>query len=136
LLRYKGVPLVVLVFPISDQVDDEYRKLDQAYVLYPQRKIREICEEYAIPMLDLTEAIYREGGITLFRDYLHLNAKGNDVVTNELQNYVVDTLEHQIGEGGDTNLGTKTNSQPSLRFGARTKKHFLAQSRPSMDSGW
>jgi len=136
LLRYKGVPLVVLVFPISDQVDDEYRKLDQAYVLYPQRKIREICEEYAIPMLDLTEALYREGGITLFRDYLHLNAKGNDVVTNELQNYVVDTLEHQIGEGGDTNLGTKTNSQPSLRFGARTKKHFLAQSRPSMDSGW
>lgn len=100
LLNQKGVSLVVLVFPISDQVSDEFRKLDQAYVLYPQRKIREICEEYAIPMLDLTEAIYMEGGITLFRDYLHLNGQGNDVVANELQKYVVDTLEHQIEEAG------------------------------------
>jgi lysophospholipase L1-like esterase len=100
LLRDKGVPLVILVFPISDQVNHEYRKLDQAYLLYPQQKIREICEEYAIPMLDLTEAIYREGGITLFRDYLHLNGKGNDIVTNELQKYVVDTLENQIEEVG------------------------------------
>jgi lysophospholipase L1-like esterase len=91
---------MVLVSPISDQVNDEYRKLDRAFVLYPQQKIREICEEYAIPMLDLTEAIYREGGVTLFRDYLHLNAKGNDVVINELQKYVEDTLEHQSGEVG------------------------------------
>jgi lysophospholipase L1-like esterase len=90
LLRQKGVPLVVLVFPISDQVNDEYRRLDQAFVLYPQRKIREICDEYAIPMLDLTEVIYREGGITLFRDYLHLNGKGNDVVASELEKYLVD----------------------------------------------
>jgi lysophospholipase L1-like esterase len=100
LLRQQGVPLVVLVFPISDQVNDEYRKLDQAFVLYPQRKIFEICEEYAIPMLDLTEAIYREGGVILFRDYLHLNGQGNDVVANELQKYLADTLEHQIGEVG------------------------------------
>ena len=100
LLRQQGVPLVVLVFPVSDQVNEEYRNLDQAYVFYPQRKIREICEEYAIPMLDLTEAIYREGGIKLFRDYLHLNERGNDVVANELQKYLVDTLEHQIERVG------------------------------------
>jgi lysophospholipase L1-like esterase len=100
LLREQGVPLVVLVFPVSDQVNDEYRNLDQAYVFYPQRKIREICDEYEIPMLDLTEAIYREGGVKVFRDYLHLNERGNDVVANELQKYLVDTLEHQSREVG------------------------------------
>jgi lysophospholipase L1-like esterase len=100
LLREQGVPLVVLVFPVSDQVNDEYRNLDQAYVFYPQRKIREICDEYEIPMLDLTEAIYREGGVKVFRDYLHLNERGNDVVANELQEYLVDTLEHQSREVG------------------------------------
>ena len=96
LLREKGVALVVLVFPMSDQVDEQYRTLDEAYVLYPQRQIRAICDDYEIPMLDLTEAIYREGGTTLFRDHLHLNAQGNDVVTNELEKYLVDTLDRRL----------------------------------------
>ncbi len=39
LLSEQGIPLEVVVFPISDQVNDAYRKLDEAYVLYPQRKI-------------------------------------------------------------------------------------------------
>jgi lysophospholipase L1-like esterase len=93
LLRDRGVSLVVLVFPISDQVNHEYRKVDEAFVLYPQRKIHEICEDYGIPMLDLTGTIYREGGVTLYRDYLHLNGKGNDVVANELERYMVNLLE-------------------------------------------
>src|SRR5262249_782083 len=43
LLTARGIPLVVLIFPISDQVNDQYRKLDETYVLYPQGKIHEIC---------------------------------------------------------------------------------------------
>ena len=93
LLQEKRVSLVVLVFPMIDQVNERYRKLDEAYVLYPQRQIRAICDDYGIPMLDLTESLYREGGITLFRDHLHLNAQGNDVVTKELEKYLVDSLE-------------------------------------------
>ena len=89
LLAERGSSLVILVFPVSDQVNDQYRALDEAFVLYPQGKIREIGDDYAIPMLDLTEAIYQNGGLTLFRDYLHLNAKGNDIVTNELEKYLV-----------------------------------------------
>lgn len=92
LLTEKEISLVVLVFPVSDQVNDKYRKLDEAYILYPQGKLREICDAYAIPRLDLTESIYRNGGITLFGDYLHLNTKGNDVVTDELEKYLVDKL--------------------------------------------
>jgi lysophospholipase L1-like esterase len=93
LLRDKMVLLVVLVFPISEQVNPEYRGFDEAYVLYPQRRIRQICADYEIPMLDLTDALYREGGLTLFQDPLHLNGKGNDVVANELEKYIINFLE-------------------------------------------
>jgi lysophospholipase L1-like esterase len=92
LLGDRRVPLVVLVFPMRDQVNHEYRKLDEAFVLYPQQKIRAICDNRGIPMLDLTDIIYREGGVTLFRDHLHLNRKGNDVVADELEKYVVNML--------------------------------------------
>jgi len=89
LLSERRIPLELLVFPVSDQVNDTYRKLDEAYVLYPQSKIREICNEYAIPMLDLTDPIYRNGGAALFQDYLHLNGKGNDIVAHEIQKHLV-----------------------------------------------
>jgi len=46
--------------------------------------IPEICDEYAILMLG-TDPIYRKGGTKFFRDYLHLNGKGNDIVANEIQ---------------------------------------------------
>lgn len=96
MLREQGVALVVLVFPTVDQVDLQYRLLDEAYVLYPQRQIRAICEDHGIPLLDLTEALYQEGGTTLFRDQLHLNAQGNDIVTNALEKYLVDTLDRLL----------------------------------------
>jgi lysophospholipase L1-like esterase len=96
LLQEKGITLIVLVFPMVDQVDERHRTLDAAYVLYPQRQIRAICDDYGIPMLDLTEAIYRQGGTRLFRDHLHLTPQGNDVVTNELEKYLVDTLDRQL----------------------------------------
>ena len=82
---------------MSDQVNDSYRTLDETYVLYPQRKIREICDDFGIPILDLTETLYRQGGITLFRDHLHLNAKGNNVITDELENYLVEPLGLKSG---------------------------------------
>ena len=92
LLKERTVSLVVLIFPVSDQVNDQWRKLDEPYVLYPQGKIYEICDVYGIPRLDLTESLYRNGGVTLFRDFLHLNDKGNDIVTDELEKYLVNEL--------------------------------------------
>jgi len=91
LLQARGVSLVVLVFPISDQLNENYRKIDEAYVLYPQNRIREICDDYGIPILDLTETLYRNGGTTLFKDYLHLNGEGNNVVANALESYLADS---------------------------------------------
>lgn len=89
LLTDKGIPFIVLVYPIIDQVNDRYRRINKQYVLYPQRMIKKICDGYGIPELDLTNALYKNGGTTLFRDYLHLNEKGNDVVTDEVEKYLV-----------------------------------------------
>jgi GDSL-like Lipase/Acylhydrolase family len=78
-LAERGIRLAVLVFPMGDQFNAQYRKLDEAHVLYPQRRIREICDDLAIPRLDLTETIDKNGGRILFRgrDHVHLNALGN-----------------------------------------------------------
>ncbi len=92
LLANNGVPLRVLVFPVSDQVNDRYRRINKQYLLYPQSMINKISNSYEIPVLDLTDAIYKRGGITLYRDYLHLNGKGNDVVVDELQRYLVNEI--------------------------------------------
>lgn len=92
LVTAQGASLVVVVFPVSDQVNDHFRKLDEAYVLYPQTKIRRICEDYAIPMLDMTDPIYKNGGVGLFKDYLHLNPRGNDLVAHDLENFLVNKL--------------------------------------------
>ena len=92
LLQAKGISLVVLVFPVMDQVNESYRKADEAYVLYPQYRIREICDDYGIPILDLTETLYSNGGRTLFKDYLHLNGEGNNLVAAALESYLADNL--------------------------------------------
>ena len=89
LLTDKGISFIVLVYPVTDQVNDRYRRINKQYVLYPQRMIKKICDGYGIPELDLTNALYKNGGIALFRDYLHLNEKGNNVVANEVEKYLV-----------------------------------------------
>lgn len=67
-------------FPVVEQVDDAYRALDLDRVLYPQRRIGAICASIAVACLDLTESLHAAGGKALYRDYVRLNGKGNDVV--------------------------------------------------------
>jgi lysophospholipase L1-like esterase len=88
----KNIPLMIVIFPISDQVDDKYLKINKDYVLYPQNRIKEISAKYNIPYLDLTETLYKSGGRELFADYLHLNKKGNDIVSAEIKQYLIDKL--------------------------------------------
>ena len=82
LLQVRGVSLVVLVFLIGDQVNEQYRMIDETYVLYPQSRIRDICDDYGIPILDLTENLSKNGAPKLSKDYLHLNGEGNSVVAD------------------------------------------------------
>jgi len=91
-LSDRDIPLMIVIFPISDQVNDKYLNLDKDYVLYPQSRIKEISEKYNIPYMDLTKALDQGGGGTLFSDYIHLNGKGNDIVATELTQYLSDNL--------------------------------------------
>jgi lysophospholipase L1-like esterase len=92
LLAKKGILFLVIVFPVSDQVNAQYLSLDKEFVLFPQKMIETICNKYKIPVLDITDSIYINGGVNLFRDYLHLNAKGNDVVAYELEVYLLNNI--------------------------------------------
>ncbi len=96
-LKAREIPLAVVVFPVSEQVDPERRSLDEAYVEYPQTRIAAICRERGIPMLDLTEAITQAGGAELYRDYLHLKPEGNDVVAATVEPRLRTWLAHVAG---------------------------------------
>jgi lysophospholipase L1-like esterase len=93
LLDELRIPLIVVVYPVSDQVDDKYLVKNREYVLLPQKKIKEIGAEYHIPTLDLTEIIYENGGEELFVDYLHLNHKGNEIVAETVSDYLEEHLK-------------------------------------------
>ena len=92
LLKKNAVKFIIISFPLSEQVNDENLKLNKDYVLYPQKRLRNLCNNYKIPFLDLTDAIYRNGGTSLFNDYLHLNPSGNDVVAHEVTDYLYSFL--------------------------------------------
>ncbi|HUT25058.1 MAG TPA: SGNH/GDSL hydrolase family protein [Sumerlaeia bacterium] len=90
ILRGRNIRMLAVVFPASDQMDDAYRDRDIRYVLYPQGRIAEIFNDNRIPFLDLTQAVYENGGLDLFQDCLHLSPKGNDVVTVEIVRFLME----------------------------------------------
>jgi lysophospholipase L1-like esterase len=89
LLSSKDIRLLVVIYPIRTQVDQKWRTIDADYVHYPQKRIKKICREKNIPFLDLTELLYKGGGTQLFKDYLHLNQRGNDIVAAEVTNFLI-----------------------------------------------
>lgn len=95
-LSQRSIPLVIAIFPVSDQVDDKYLSRDRDYVLYPQSRIKLISEMYGIPYIDLTDALYQGGGRKLFSDYLHLKPEGNDIVATEFTRYLSDNYIHTL----------------------------------------
>lgn len=88
LLKEKNTPLLIVIYPVSDQVNDNYLKINRDYVLYPLEKIKEICKDYDIHHLDLTNTIYQNGGTKLFRDYLHMNKRGNDILAKKITEFL------------------------------------------------
>jgi lysophospholipase L1-like esterase len=92
LLKARNIPLTVVVFPIRDQVDETLLALDREYVLYPQTRIVGICSENDVPVLDLTTPLCEGGGVALYRDYLHLDGKGNDIVADQITQHL---MEHR-----------------------------------------
>ena len=93
ILGHNGIRFAVIVFPVSDQMNIEYRSANMEYLFYPQRMIRKICNQNGIPILDLANTVFNKGGTTLYKDYLHLNPTGNDVVCDEIEKYLLDDID-------------------------------------------
>ena len=89
LLEVRNIAFRIVIYPISDQTDPTYLEIDRNYVLYPQKMIKSICQDLEIPFLDLTEFLEQEGGRSLFKDYLHLNGRGNDIVAREVTKFLI-----------------------------------------------
>jgi lysophospholipase L1-like esterase len=90
LLDEKEIAFMAIVFPIATQVDRTYRGADDPYLLLPQARIGSILETNNIPYIDLTATLYDGGGKELFKDSLHLNASGNELIAEELTRYLIE----------------------------------------------
>lgn len=82
-----GARFAMTVFPVSYQFEDRALTQDREFVLYPQRQITQFADAGHIPSMDLTDAIQERGGVKLYRDYVHLNQAGNDLVVRELESF-------------------------------------------------
>ncbi|HTZ11021.1 MAG TPA: SGNH/GDSL hydrolase family protein [Candidatus Margulisiibacteriota bacterium] len=91
-LSSRNIPFLIVIFPLREQVDDKSLRANRDYVLYPQKEIIAICRKNRIPFIDLTKKLYENGGIKLFKDYLHLNKEGNDVVGQAITSYLKNNL--------------------------------------------
>ena len=89
LLQTRNIPLVLVAYPIVNQVEQKYLEIDKDYVLFPQKKIKEISLELQLPLCDLTEPITDQGGTDAFADYLHFNEVGNDIAAEALTDCLV-----------------------------------------------
>ena len=102
LLRCRNIDFLIVAYPISEQMTASSSMEEEAFILFPQRQIKKICQQNDIPLLDLTPAIKDNGGETLYQDYLHFNASGNDVVAKAVSNFIMESVVK--GNTNDTDL--------------------------------
>jgi lysophospholipase L1-like esterase len=108
---------MIVVFPISNQVDNRFLKIDREYVLFPQKRIGEICKSYGIPFLDLTEALYKGGGPRLFKGFLHLSPEGNDIAARKITDFLSKTRAFWYDHSGGSEAEMKRSPNPNIRAG-------------------
>ena len=97
-LKSRNIPFLIVIFPVREQVEGNSLRTNYDYLLYPQKRILEICKKNNIPFIDLTKLLYEKGGLKFFKDYLHLNKEGNDVVAQALREYL---KKYFLGSRGD-----------------------------------
>jgi len=91
LLNERGIHLCVVVYPIKLQFKEKLLDSHYDYVLKPQRKMRDICDGYKIPVLDLFPYFYEayRKGVKLFRpDGLHLTNEALRLVEKSLFSFL------------------------------------------------
>lgn len=87
-----GAQLEAIIFPTIHQANESYLQQDEKYVMYPIQATRQILEKLNIPYLDLTGPVNSSGGVKLFKDWIHFNDKGNQIVAEEIAKYIKHSL--------------------------------------------
>ena len=91
MLRERGVPLTIIIFPYEPQLDYRNATDDYAYVVKPQRILVSLCKKYQVPCLDLLPPFseWYDQGKKLFRDRIHLNDTGHRVTTAMIEQFLI-----------------------------------------------
>jgi hypothetical protein len=94
LLRAKHIDFLLMIMPsryiYRPSAETNTDRFARGLVLRASAQAR----KYRIPYVDFTDIIGAKGGDTLYRDRIHLNEQGNQVVGNALFNHVKETLAH------------------------------------------
>jgi len=79
-----GARVVVLSVPFGPQYEQPLLSQERAYVTKPQRKMRHVCNELGIPLIDLFPLFEPEGGAELFYDFVHMVPEGHQLAAESL----------------------------------------------------
>jgi lysophospholipase L1-like esterase len=79
-----GGRLVVMSVPFGPQLEPELLASEREYTTKPQRKLRQLCAELNVPLLDLFDLFEKNGGPDLFYDLVHLVPEGHRLVSEAL----------------------------------------------------
>jgi lysophospholipase L1-like esterase len=89
------------VVPVASQYNAKYLQRDRSYVLKPQRKLHEICENLGIPFYNL----YPDLQANMFlQDGIHLTQEGRQVVGERLAAFL--SQSHILPTAGTARLTT------------------------------
>jgi lysophospholipase L1-like esterase len=88
LLRPCGAKLTVVAAPYVPQIDPRLPSQARNIAFLPQRYLATACRQLDAPLLDLTPAIESQGSWKLFRDILHFNPEGHQVVAKAVYEHL------------------------------------------------
>lgn len=74
----------IVIVPFAPQLEPAPLYLDKQYTLKPQRKITEICGRLGVPVLDVTDIFIENREKILYRDAIHLNPLGHQLIAEQL----------------------------------------------------
>ena len=76
--------VVVLSVPFGPQYDRPLLGQEREYVTKPQRKMKEVCTQLGLPLVDLFPLFEHEDGAELFYDFVHMVPKGHRLAAESL----------------------------------------------------
>jgi hypothetical protein len=88
LLREAHVPMVLVIFPVSYQVDEG------AVYDFPQRRAKELARKLNVPILDILPSLReqaRRSSEKLFYDHCHYTPLGNQLIAGFILDFLVQT---------------------------------------------